>query len=83
MTINISDNTKVSDMTFGQLKSVLRSIVEEVVAQAVFELEQELPDPDEGKSFRPEFVEKLQLALDESGELYTMDDVTKKLDSHD
>jgi C4-type Zn-finger protein len=44
---------------------MIRAIVEGIVQQAVFELEQQLSDPDEGKELKPEFAEQLQQALGE------------------
>jgi hypothetical protein len=79
MATQTTDNTKLSELTVGQFKVIVQTLVEEVVSQAIFELEQELPDPDEGKTMRPEFVEKLQLALDESGEIYTLEEVKHHL----
>jgi hypothetical protein len=43
---------KVGDMTREDLKALLREIVQEVL----WEMEQELPDPDEGLTLRPEIV---------------------------
>ncbi len=80
MTVLLKDDTRLSDLTVGEFKALFREIVEDVVAQAVFELQQELPDPDGDRPMKPAFIAKLQLALDESGERYTLDDLKRKLD---
>ncbi|MBA3873999.1 MAG: hypothetical protein H0X30_33110 [Anaerolineae bacterium] len=79
MILNAPDNTKLGDLTLGEFKAVIRSIVEDVVQQAVFELEQELPDPDAGKEMRSEFTEKLRQAIHEEEPLITLDEVANEL----
>ncbi len=79
MTINAPDNTKLGDLTLGEFKSVLRSIVEEIVQRAVFELEQELPDPDVGNEIRPAFADKLRQAIHEEEPLVTFDEIENEL----
>jgi hypothetical protein len=66
--IHIAESSKLADLTVGEFKALLREIVEEVVEHAIFELEQQLPDPDEGKNFRPEVAEQLRKYLDEKPE---------------
>ena len=79
MALNAPDNTKLADLTLGEFKAVIRGIVEDVVQQAVFELEQELPDPDIGKDLRPEFAEKLRQAVHDEEPLITLDEIEKDL----
>ena len=45
------DNKKVSILTVPELRQIIR----ELVGELIFELEQNLPDPDEGLEFKPEF----------------------------
>lgn len=75
----IMDETKLADLTVGEFKSLLTDIVTTIVEQAVFELEQQLPDPDEGKELRPEVAEQLRQALHEERELYSVEEVMKEL----
>lgn len=77
--MKIADNVKVSELTVGEFKALIREIVEEVVQQAVFELEQHLPDPDAGKEFKPEFADELRQALDEADTYYSLEQVKHEL----
>lgn len=77
--INIPDQAKIADLTVGEFKTLIHGVIQDVVQQAVFELEQQLPDPDEGKAFKPEFAAQLEQALDEAGELYPLEVVKREL----
>lgn len=79
MALNAPDNTKLADLTLGEFKAAIRGIIEDVVQQAVFELEQELPDPDAGKDLRPEFTEKLRQTVHDEEPLITLDEIEKEL----
>jgi hypothetical protein len=79
MTTNAPDNTKLGDLTLGEFKTAIRSIVEDVVQQAIYELEQELPDPDAGKEIRHTFADKLRGAIHEEEPLITLDEIVKDL----
>ena len=79
MTLNAPDNTKLGDLTLGEFKAVIRSIVEDVVQQAVFELEQELPDPDAGKEMSSVFADKLSQAIHEEKPLITLDEIENEV----
>jgi hypothetical protein len=79
MALNAPDNTKLADLTLGEFKAAIRGIIEDVVQQAVFELEQELPDPDAGKDLRPEFADKLRRAIHDEEPLVTLDEIEKEL----
>lgn len=61
----VTDETKLSELTVGDLKTIVRGVVQDIVQQAVFELEQQLLDPDEGLEFRPEIKERMQNFLRE------------------
>lgn len=64
----ITDKTKVSDLTVGDLKNIIRAVLEETLVEmkeTLFFLEQALPDPDEGKKLKPEFEAELKQALSE------------------
>jgi hypothetical protein len=77
--IHIVETSKLADLTVGEFKILIREIVEEVVEQAIFELEQQLPDPDEGKNFRPEVAQQLRNYLDEKPEGQPAQGVLKEL----
>lgn len=79
MMINAPDNIKLGDLTLGEFKAVIRSIVEDVVQQAIFELEQELPDPDAGKEMRSTFADKLREAIHEEEPLITFEEIENEL----
>ncbi len=55
------DATRVADLTKDDLKALSREALQELL----WELEQEMPDPDEGLEFRPEVAEYLHTALHE------------------
>jgi hypothetical protein len=78
MALNAPDNAKLADLTLGEFKAVIRSVIEDVVQHAVFELEQELPDPDAGKELRPEFADKLRQAVHDEESLITLDGLKMK-----
>jgi len=75
----IADTTKLTDLTVGDLRALIHEIVEDVVQRAVFELEQQLPDPDADLELKPEFAEQLQQSLNEQSEFYTLEQVKKEL----
>jgi hypothetical protein len=75
----ITDKTKLTELTVGDLKALIREIVEDVVHDAVFHLEQQLPDPDEGKELKPEFAERLRESLNYQGKTYSLEEVKREL----
>ncbi len=75
----ITNDTKVSEMTVGELKALIREVVSEIVQHAVWELEMQLPDPDAGKEFTPEFAERLREAIADKSKLYTIEEVKNEL----
>lgn len=52
----ITDKTKLRDLTVGEFKALMKEIMQEVV----WDIEDLLPDPDEGKELSAEVVERLQ-----------------------
>jgi hypothetical protein len=74
-----TDDTKLADLTVGEFKTMIRVIVEDIVQQAVFELEQELPDPDAGLKLRPEIVRRLWKSTHEKPEGKPIEDVVREL----
>lgn len=75
----ITEKTKLTELTVGDLKVLIREIVADVVQQAVFELEQQFPDPDQGKEFKPEFAEQLRESLNHQGKTYSLEEVKREL----
>lgn len=75
----ITEDTRLAELTVGELKAIIREVVEDIVQQAVFELEQQLPDPDTGKELKPEFAERLRQAVQEHGEIKSLDEVKREL----
>lgn len=74
-----SAETKIADLTVGEFQALIRETIEAAVKpmidRAVFELEQQFPDPDEGKEFTPEFAEGLRQAISKHNELVPTGDV--------
>jgi hypothetical protein len=75
----ITQDTKVSEMTVGELKALIREVVSEIVQRAVWELEMNLPDPDAGKEFTPEFAQRLRESIEDKSRLYSIEEVEKAL----
>jgi hypothetical protein len=78
--MTLKDSVRLSEITVGELKGLLREIVEDVVQVAFFELEQQLPDPDVGLELKSEIHERLKQSLQQNGELRTIEDVQRELD---
>lgn len=72
----ITDKTKVSDLTVGDLKNIIRAVLEETLA-----------DPDEGKKLNPEFEESLKAYLEQPEALRkrgkTLDEISDELGLND
>lgn len=77
--MTIRDETRLTDLTVGEFKSLVRAVVEEVVEQAVFQLEQQLPDPDEGLEIQPEIAACLRESLGQNGALISVEDLKREL----
>jgi hypothetical protein len=56
-------------MTTGSLQNLtrdeLKALMREILQELLWELEQQMPDPDEGLDFRPEIAAYLEAALKE------------------
>ncbi|MBI5671407.1 MAG: hypothetical protein HZC41_25725 [Chloroflexi bacterium] len=52
----ITDETKLADLTIGDLKGLLREMME----SALQDFMGSLPDPDQGKTIRPEIEAELE-----------------------
>jgi hypothetical protein len=75
----LTDKTRLTDLTVGELKALIQEIVEDVVQQAVLELTQQLPDPDEELKFKPEIAERMQKFLAEKPHSIPAEQVMKEL----
>ena len=77
--MTIRDETRLADLTVGEFKTLIRTMLEDVVQQAIFQLEQQLPDPDEGMEIQPELAARLQESLALNGDLLSVEDVKRGL----
>jgi hypothetical protein len=75
----IHDETRLADLTVGEFKNLLRALMQDVVQQAVFQLEQHLPDPDDGLDLHSEVADRLQESLAQNGALLSVEDVKREL----
>ena len=77
----ITTDTKLSDLTVGDLQKLIGEATQKAMYDFLWELEAYLPDPDEGKELKPEFAQKLREFIDnkDRGELKTLDEVSREL----
>ena len=71
-------------MTVGKinrddLKALVREVVEEVIEEMLWKIEQQLPDPDQGLEFRPEVAEHLRRAIQEKHRGTPIDEIMKEM----
>jgi len=71
----ITDKTKLNDLTVGEFKTLMRGLLQE----AVWELEQSMPDPDEGLKLKPEIMRELWLSKHDQSEGIPAKDVMREL----
>ncbi len=57
----------------------LKIVVRELMQEVLWELEQQLPDPDTGEELRPEIAEYLRLPAEQKGAHHSLDDVKREL----
>jgi len=57
----------------------LKIIVRELMQEILWELEQQMPDPDTGEKLNPEIAEYLRLPADQKGPYHSLDDVKREL----
>jgi hypothetical protein len=72
----VHEDTKLGELTVGQLKHMLRDHMRGLV----FAFVQQLPDPDEGKSLRPEIEEALNRQRQNPTDGEPIDDLLHELD---
>ena len=70
-----ADETKLGDLTVSEFKKMMRDMLQEVV----WEIEQHLPDPDEGLELKSEVAEQLQKFLDEKPKGRPAEDIMREL----
>ncbi len=70
---------RLSDMTRDDLKLVVKEILDEAIQEFLWELEQQMPDPDEGLTLRADVVESLLHAQREKRRGTPLDDVVREL----
>jgi hypothetical protein len=66
-------------MTVSLTRDDLKALVRELMQEVLWEMEQQLPDPDIGLELRPEVAEYLRQPLEEKGPLKLLDEVRKEL----
>ncbi len=71
----ITDATKISELTVGELKAIMWDLLD----KAIFMIEQQLPDPDEGKELKPEVAEVLRRYQQTPPKTRPMSEVMKEL----
>lgn len=81
----INDDTRIIDITVGELRTLIQDIVQDAVEHIIFELEQQLPDPDEGKTLKPEIAAILQQNADNQNynALISAEQVKRELEMDD
>jgi hypothetical protein len=47
--------------------------------EILWELEQQMPDPDTGETLRPEIADVLRQSADQQGQYHSLDDVKREL----
>lgn len=66
-------------MTITINRSDLKAVVRELMQEILWELEQQMPDPDTGETLRPEVAETLRQSVDQPGPYHSLDDVKREL----
>jgi signal recognition particle GTPase len=66
---------QLGNLSRDDLKSIMRELLEELL----WELEQELPDPDAGLELRPEIAERLRKSMQEKKQGKSLAEVKREL----
>jgi hypothetical protein len=66
-------------MTMTIDRSDLKAVVRELMQEILWELEQQMPDPDTGESLRPEIAAYLRQSAEQKGPYHSLGDVKRKL----
>lgn len=60
-------------------RNELKAVVRELIQEILWELEQQMPDPDLGETLRPEIAEYLRQSVDQQAAYHSLDDVKREL----
>jgi hypothetical protein len=71
----ITDATKIADLTVGELKAIMWELLD----KAIFMIEQQLPDPDEGKELKPEIAAYLLQPKENKGPFISLEDLKREM----
>lgn len=66
-------------MSMTVSRNDLKAIVRELMQEILWELEQQLPDPDTGENLRPEIADYLRQSDEQKGPYHSLDDVRREL----
>jgi hypothetical protein len=70
----IADETKLADLTIGDLRGLLREAMESALQDFI----NSLPDPDEGKTIRPEIEAELE-GVEANDSYHTLEEIKRTL----
>jgi hypothetical protein len=73
--VKITDQTRVSELTVGELRQIIRDLLQDTV----FQITQELPDPDAGLKLKPEVAGQLWSAMHEPSDSRPAEEVYREL----
>ncbi len=66
-------------MTITIKRDDLKQLVRDLMQEVLWEMEQQLPDPDRGLDVRPEIAKYLRQSADEKGPLKSLDEIKREL----
>ena len=66
-------------MTVTINRDELKTVVRELVQEILWELEQQLPDPDTGETLHPDIAEYLRQSVEQENVYHSLDDVKREL----
>lgn len=67
-------------MTVTINRNELKVVVRELVQEILWEIEQQMPDPDIGETLRPEIAEYLRQSTEQNGVYHALEAVKRELD---
>ncbi len=73
---------RIADLTVGEFEALMDRMMQrmfEKIEDLIFDLEQQLPDPDEGLEFKPAVAERLREALHAPERGIPIEDVVREL----
>ncbi len=76
------EDRRIADLTVDEFQALMRETMQEVIDQVqemIWELEQELPDPDEKRKLRPKVAAQLRQASDQNPAGSSLDEVKRSL----